>query len=106
MALLIEHRKKTGDAAIEAATHDGHPERGDQRRDEFDITDDINHYEEDHERDGGTDHEPDPECFAELGRFGIVRGVSGCLINVCVSHVPDIRHIRALVECSIRGRLA
>lgn len=106
MAVLVEHREETGDATVEAATHDGDPEGRDQRRDEFDVPDEIDHYEKDRERDRSSNHEPDSERFAEAGRFGTVGGVSGCLINVCVSHPPDIRHIRTPEECSIGCLLA
>lgn len=97
VVVLVEHGEQPGYATVEAATDDGDPEGRDERRYEFDVPDEIDHHEEECERDGRADHEPDPESFAQLRRLGTVFGVSGFLVKVCVSHPLDIRQIRTPV---------
>ena len=97
MTVLVEYREQPGDSTVKAAAYDRHPEGRDECRYEFDVPDDIDHHEEDRERDRCTDHKTDPERFAEPGRFGTVFGVFGSLIKAGVIHLPDIRHIRTPV---------
>ncbi len=97
MAVLVQHGEQSGYTTVKAAADDGHPEGRDERRDEFDVSNEIDHHEEDRECDGCADHETDPERLAQLCRFGILFGVSVCLVMGCVGHPPDIRQIRTSV---------
>ncbi len=64
MAVLVKHREQSGDTTVKAAADDGHPEGRDECWYEFDVPNEIDHHEEDRERDRCADHEADPERFA------------------------------------------
>ncbi len=103
MARLVQNNQEARYTAVEAATHDRHPERSKYRFSERDVTYPIHHREEEGEGDGSPNDEPDRNGLSHTRRRGSFALVDLCLAGGCVTHTVDTRQIRWPLSTSSEG---
>ena len=93
MASPVQNNQQARHTAIEAATHDRHPQRREYRFSKTDVTYPVHHGEEEGEGDWSSNDEPDRDRLSHSRRRSSFVLVDFCLATGRVAHAVDTRQI-------------